>query len=698
MKRLILICSSFLLMSFIVFSASYFDATQLEYDSFYHSGETIADPGGVYTFYILGQEKEPEQIFDALEIVLNEYNANLYSMMLSQDDGATTKLVFCSHPKMFDNLVLENGRFFTKEENRSDLFISTDKTDDPRQIGILSKFDKKYVIRTIYSEIGNDVFRREFTLVLPDSQLFSDFLQTVRLFGLDISETGGTKVSMSSQQSFYSMVKWITVCVELVILIMIISFSVVNSYKRIGTEKLMGYSIFTIWKRRVPAILVSELVIVLVGFIVAYYLLFNTWSVLTERFFIEQAEIFAGISVLTALSTIIPFIYVKKIKLTDVLKNRKSTTLAIGLNSTVKSILLIVIIIAASSIYTQMKMVETRYSISYSNWEETRNYALIRYVVVNNGLYDPFSEDKTEAFKAAYKDFNQNGAIYADFEAYEIHEDFLQKEINKTAIVNKNYLKANPVYDVYGQAFELNDNDKDYIILVPEKFKRNEQEIITLHKANADSEQNIKIIWIKNEQAFFSYNLNIEPEKGNLVTDPILTIISDENSPWYMNIVSAVFYIPVNNPDSPSTEINNIMEKYFDTDQVTFAAFGVYTLVSEQIQTATRRIMIYMVLLVILAIIAAFVLFQNVLNFFDQFKQRLAVQYCLGFRVIDKYKELVCLNLISSLIELIVCMVIKLSFRTLLFWLIITVAESVVLLFSIIINEKRKILSVLKGG
>lgn len=95
-------------------------------------------------------------MFDEIERVLLQYQADLHTMLFDKESGMWTKLIYSTHPEAFADLPLSSGRFLTAEENRSELFLSTVETGDAAQIGRIAKFtrDLDFEVRTLYSGLG----------------------------------------------------------------------------------------------------------------------------------------------------------------------------------------------------------------------------------------------------------------------------------------------------------------------------------------------------------------------------------------------------------------------------------------------------------------------------------------------------------------------------------------------------------------
>ena len=78
-------------------------------------------------------------MFDEIERVLLQYQADLHTMLFDKESGMQTKLIYSTHPEAFADLPLSSGRFLTAEENHSELFLSTVETGEAAQIGRIAK-------------------------------------------------------------------------------------------------------------------------------------------------------------------------------------------------------------------------------------------------------------------------------------------------------------------------------------------------------------------------------------------------------------------------------------------------------------------------------------------------------------------------------------------------------------------------------
>lgn len=708
MKKYLAFFLLFLSLSFIVFSA-YFFANESSYlVDFTSSGEKPGEDFVSYSIFFSDNKQPAQKSYDDLERVLQEYGANLYIDRVSAQNGAYVKYVYCERPELFADLSLEWGRFLTNQENRSELFLSTEATGKDKQIGQISSFrkSKKFEIRTMYSGLEAGFFDGSFTLILPAEISFSAFQNRMSDLGYKVinsSTLGSHEMPVNSKPYYYGGIV-LAMVITIIITLLAVFFDVINSYRKIGIEKMLGYSVRDIWQARMRPIFLTELFCFVIVPFVAYFLLFGQVSRTIREFYLGLGKIYAGIMLLSLIVLSLPFIYANRIKVSDVLKNRRSTTLAIGFNTGIKVLLSILLVIFSFNVITQASQIHSRYSSSLRNWEATKPYAIIRGTTSKSRDDNAYSEKYMPRFKEAYRDFNRDGAIYADFEDFSpstrelLSADF--PAYRMSAMVNPNYLKEHPAYDLDNQAVLIAEDEVDKVVLVPEKYKGNEQEILAWCEKIAQAGQKVRLIWLQNGQSFFTYRLDIAPQTANCVLDPVLMVVSENNTSegMYSNLASRSLLIKTKNPAEPGIEVNDALSKYFPTDKIRFITYGVYDLVNSQIQKARQNILFYTLILIVLFITMCSVILQNIRNYFNQHKQRLAVQHFLGFTRLDKYKVLLGLTLLSFPIVYVVSSLILQDWSVIWLVAIFLLVELFTAAIFIARNERKNIVKVIKGG
>ena len=158
------------------------------------------------------------------------------------------------------------------------------------------------------------------------------------------------------------------------------------------------------------------------------------------------------------------------------------------------------------------------------------------------------------------------------------------------------------------------------------------------------------------------------------------------------------FKFKVDDISNPAASILDKVKDYYDMSIYSFPISSVYDNVKEEILEIKREIRFLTVIITILISIIMIITVQNIYNYFEQHKVRLAVQRFNGYKTIDKYKGWFLIELISFLIILTISSLIMRSYEVLWITLIFFTAELIISLVFIRLTEKRNILRITKGG
>ena len=351
MKRTLLLCLAFACMAFAVFSTEIFEASTTWELTLHNCGEQLGGDCAVHDIVFVQNGKQAQQMFDEIERVLLQYQADLHTMLFDKESGMRTKLIYSTHPEAFADLPLSSGRFLTAEENRSELFLSTVETGEAAQIGRIAKFtrDLDFEVRTLYSGLGAGFFHRAFTVTLPDAAQYPAFLAALAAQGNAVRDVTAFPASIAQTHTYYTLLQMGAVAATMVIALLTALFGVVNDYRSLGVEKLMGFGMGAIWARRVPPLLLCEALIFCLEFALGYLALFDGFAAPVAAFFGELLLTHAVILLVSAAVLTLPLLYTRRIRLSDVLKSRRPFRFATGVNMTVKTLLTILIVCAAFS-------------------------------------------------------------------------------------------------------------------------------------------------------------------------------------------------------------------------------------------------------------------------------------------------------------------------------------------------------------
>ena len=706
MKKKILISFIFILMAASIFITQFVTTKENEFNNLLTLGDGETPKQIVFSI----SEQDSREIYHTITHILDKYNGNMYSISVDEDNNFT-KYVYCNETKYFENICLSEGRFFESEDKDSLKFLSTYKTNNKNQIGVIKSFEysRGFEIKTFEGNLNENSFRKIFTLVFENDENFENFRNELKEYEIyfDIIDNDSYEIKY---MSFYIII-FVTLYFAL---IMIFLYDILNSYKEIGIKKMLGFSCFRIWKEKIWSIMKRAVFIFGGSSVVLSLLFFRNFNSIVFVFISRILSLYFLILVLTFIFCSIPFLYVKKIKITNMLKNNRPTNAIICLNTILKILMTIVFLIASLNTYNELGYLNSLHNDKYNNWEKTKNLVTNSEIVYNIGTkeIDSFSEENIEKCYNIYMSLNEKGGILAKFDKYRITENKYKSGVyyrDNNIVINPNYLKNNFIRDSNGQRVTISEENPNSIILVPQKFRDLEKEIIEYYnekllgyEINTNKlSKEIKIIWIENKQNFFSYQIDINPNQNNCVVDPLAMVITESNASK-LNFLEVLgtgnFLMRVSNENTAINEINNELSKYYNIDEYSFPLTNIYDAMRERIVDSKNLIVSYSILLIVLIVLIGMIVIQNIVNYFEQNKQRLAIQKFMGFKLKEKYSAFLISYISSLVISICIAWVITKDVKIIAISIIIFIIEAIFTIIQLIINEKRNVLRLTKGG
>lgn len=589
--------------------------------------------------------------------VLDKYNANIYYTKLEENtDGSEKyiKYIYFTNPNYLSNLKVSNGRVFSLDENNSDKFLSTDKTGDSKQIGQISVFNKgtHLEIHTLSSLLEKKLFLDGYCNVkLNNGQDINSFIKDLEnklhITGITVSQGFEDETTISSQ--------WFVILALYFLVILVILYDILKSYKNIGIKKMLGFSKTSIWLDKFKTLAFMQIIIQIIVTIVLCLIKFKYYNDYISNFLIELFLIYTIELVILFIATLIPYIYINKIKVSDMIKNKQPTKEIIIFNLIIKSLFIIIFFIILNISFLNFDEIKNAYSTSYGKWEEMSDYAIISsvYDMPTEELFGDKAFDKQEEM---YKYFNKKGAILADFSEYSPSTRAIRLKESTYAFesdnvwVNPNYLKINKVYDVNGNEVKISEEETKTLVLVPDKYRNLEKEITEYYKfqnrGSSDpikQNQQIKLIWIKSNQKLFTYALDINPKQNNTVLDPFINVTTEHNGD-YSEFSKVMAYSE--NPfkmklDNSMTIDDNIRPELRELGFNQYIldiprASDAVAVESKQIKDVMKLLVSIMIILVISLVIT---IIQNIYTYFKNYKTYLSVRHFLGYGLFNTFKE-----------------------------------------------------------
>lgn len=642
-------------------------------------------------------------------LVDSEDDASLYFTRIDQagDNQKIIKYIYTTNNDYVNSFKLEKGKVLDTSLMYSNYFMSTEDTGDPNQIGKIVGIDgMELEIRTLQNMVDDGYYLDGECTVVVENGNIDSFLNIFRE-GLNINNINVCEsydIGQVDKKGYFQ------ILALFFIFMILLLYYIIKSYKKIAIEKLMGFSNFDIWKKRILKILGVQILTIIIAIFLMSLILVKEYNSGFYDFLQYISIQYFKLICVTFIVASIPFIYINKIKISEIIKNKKQVKEIIILNSIIKIILCVFFIFLVNIQVKNYDNIKKAFEATYKGWEDVSRYRVLSLNRINEekGFPDEYLDDCIEI----YKYFNKKGAIFAEFEMYsnlskEMNADF--PEYLYRAVVNPNYLEINKVYDCENNIVKVNEDNKNWVLLIPEKYKNYEDKIreyyqLWIDSYNGEVKSDIEIIWIKNNQKLFSYNFSVNEKEGNYVIDPILFVgtvnggFPDWNTQVF-NIMGNPLKIKIEDDKSDTEEIMPIL------DELGYSSYGVQiNYANEQVKSSYDDYINMFRWLIIgfvsTLVIVTLILIENIYNYVEQFKVRFALRKLNGYDVIARYKE----YLISIILSWIIIFVVALIFKLINIGLLIPIClsglsiEIIISLIILTFYEDKKIIDFIKGG
>jgi len=681
----------------------------------------------------------PETLYPMLLETAKEYNVNVFRPSINYNSDDKVELIkyilLTNETHFYDAFKLKNGDFLNPSKTqRGDFFLSNVNTTSKKQTGEILNFgnNSNVMIKTLKDSYKYLPIEGQYFAEAHDKQTFKNFLNSFVLkinkkYNQSLSIDDFTKSNHSSKNHTSSGLMYLTYIYYIVILIILLFliYYIFNESKRVGIMKIHGVSDIKIWSILIGKLItVSFSILTIVLVIIALFIENTMWE------FIYKVAIYQMKTyIIIILISLISYIFISKMKINEAIKNKKNTNEIFILNVLLKIICSIILISFGFEMLNQYNTIKIKQE-NMKNWTHSKDYGIFYPLYVGHDQEDIANGQRknTEQINGPlYHTLNNMGAILINATAYEadnlrLNSDY--KGINSVK-VNNNYLQEFPVYDVNNIPIKVSENETTWVLLVPEKYRMKSKEILKFFKQDrrdfkdAEEEfwnkklskdikkQKIKIIWTKNKQDIFSFNPEVFKYQNNMIKDPIIQVITENNSlnmdksSILGNGSSDPLKIKLIRRDSDATyqKLEPQLKKLKLDDNlrhlITVDQYSLQEIHDLQKQMNT-------VLIVISGMLAGLLIIniQTVIVSFNKNHQKYTVNRLFGISFIKTYRPYLLLLLVSWVIQVIVCLMMNKGFDVdlLIIASILIFLELICSIFTIIIIEKRSIIKYLKGG
>lgn len=344
-----------------------------------------------------------------------------------------------------------------------------------------------------------------------------------------------------------------------------------------------------------------------------------------------------------------------------------------GLKLTILKTLALGALIAMGATYLPGLLAAGAHDDEINQWTGSRNYAI---------FYPWLAGDDEEQINAGsddisatvaeyiYPELDRRGGIYVD--AADLDSTSEHPVLPYPAMsVNTNYLEEFPILDAEGHRIEVSEQESDWVIVVPETLRDREEEIVSYKQAerNGDDslvesvvtyeqsegrqvpesvrDQKVRIIWSKPGQNLFTFNTEIRPDAGNALPDPIVTIMTPNNSvnfDWQNTITgdpNTAMKVRVDgNPEKVNREIQPLLAEHELDDNFPHLVYPTDA-ATEDIALSAEDSRWLMTALIIVGGIALALTVTSVILISNRYRVAAAVRRLHGHTMRASYREIV---------------------------------------------------------
>ena len=279
------------------------------------------------------------------------------------------------------------------------------------------------------------------------------------------------------------------------------------------------------------------------------------------------------------------------------LKGKKPYKLLMGA-SLLLNLVFLAFFVGALSFLQDTNKELARFEENLSVWEKTENlYQTVTTYIGQDQVSEHVQDEQNQAVKKAYQDLNKkvdgflmDASNYSEVDegvyTYDLNtkegEDVRTNPGGKTITINLNYLAHNPIESEQGSIREqLIDDENVLNLLVPVSLREKESEIkekfishFYFQKVEVENiyregkgeplnkmkkeDLDVHIIYVKDNQSYFTFNPNEKGEGDYFIHDPIAIIDNASfDASFYMSYLGSSYYF-YSDEDDPMQRISPI--------------------------------------------------------------------------------------------------------------------------------------------
>jgi len=593
----------------------------------------------------------------------------------------------------FDGLVTLSFGQWPDEQTQG--FISNVRHDDPYQLGLITNSVPNFEVMIHYLSADptihvDGVYRintvdNRLIFAIRD-ELLASYELLFRYMGTSYAPSGliqGLMIGIFSAESVME--------TALLILIPLITFfclvmsliqyglsrlktSFVTRVHGFSTSKIIGYAVVDLMKPLLTSGLLAYLCLTVYTFVLGYHFFLPAMSLI----FVVTSSILISIYILTAVVTL--FAALMSCKTHDAIKGYKPDFMIQVLNHGFKVVFTSCLLIGSYFLLVHLQDLSARRT-NLSHWGlaedvyhlPTSHFWPIEHELTMSERMVSFYETLFASHHAFLMDarniyFYEVTRLALPFDLpyilMEIEELNLPFAINPTGNridIDLNYLQLNPIRTMSGAPIETYIIHDDFTsnILVPIQFAPYEAEIkaaylqdfyeqgLSVNRRFNDffelsdltlmiDDLRVNVIYVEEEQYYFSFNPHVRVETGNRIRDPIAVIQTGNMAPSNKVALMSSSLFFVSHATYPFAAIFPLIESYELTYQFRFVS-SVFNEHASVIATLRRDILRNTVMLVALIVTSVTVSYHLISNYFLRNKHLLFTKGLFGYSFVKRH-------------------------------------------------------------
>ncbi|MFL8672911.1 DUF1430 domain-containing protein [Clostridioides sp. GD02404] len=687
---------------------------------------TIASPFSIPNDGVLSSGKD---MYKIIKKVSNNMNVNIYRTCTKANKNGEFEyvkyiLINNKSTSFFNSIDIDN--FSRGSDLEGNKFYSTENTKSKNQIGLIKDFgnNDKISIYDFNKLYENFPVAGTYSVELSDGISMSDFLfdlsteinksLNTNLKQMDLIARQTDEIQNKEENFLFQLCVFISAIISTLLII----FIIFNNSKQISIYKLHGIKNKSIWNDLFQK------------YITGSYILFILFSVLASLF-LDLPKDFISIVlfrqilyfILFSIISFIFYMYMSRCNINMNLKNKNSDIIIAMFNYTFK---IVVVFILATNCISLISNINTlNYKLeNLKDWNKVKDYGAMYPVLVGDDTLEK-SETEINATEKLYNLLNKKGSIYIKSNLY---EDDREKDVDFdgyfTLVVNPNYLEKFPIYNVNNKKINVSENDTNWIVLVPEKYKYKKDKIIKYitdsRKSIYDFEienftgkkydnilsPKIELIWTKNNQDIFSFNPDVKKQNNNILKNEIIEVMTEKNS--YPSEKYGIWgggntdplKIKLEDNDAEKTykSLLPYLNKWSLSDNYT-TLVNSNELILNYIHTLKYNIKNILIQIIVIIIVFTIIIFQNSLIIFQILKKKIIVKSIHGAGFLKMHGNILLILASTWIIQLAIEYLLSRSikFNVMLIYIVFFIIELLFTFLSISILESKNKINILKG-